>query len=514
MTRLTQATPPAIRRRADELYRKHNHRIHSRTDRLFAVLLVAEWIAAMGLAAFAGAGVRVAFVGGGLAAVAPMLLAVTAPGKATTRHAVAVGQMLIGALLIHLTGGRIETHFHVFGSLAFLAFYRDWRVLVTATVAVVGEHIVGGFASPGSVYGAVAGAGWRWIEHAGWVAFENLFLVLSCVQGQREMRAIAFRYAQVESAHEVEAQAQAVRRLAVRNEQLASQAIAATQAKSAFLATMSHELRTPMNAIINYADLAVRKASRAIPTSPDAATLRQQHRFAVEIRSAGDRLLTLINQLLDLSKIESGRLQVDLQEARGDEIAARVRKIALPLMTANGNAFEVHCADGIALRTDVQKLEQCLINLLGNAAKFTHNGRVELRMVPAERSDHVQITVSDTGIGMTPEQTDRLFVPFNQADSSITRRYGGSGLGLAITKSMVGLLGGTITVHSERYQGSTFTITTPMDCTREVGPEASAPVLDATPIAVPRSDLPPDTMESAPTPPTEVRVRVPPLRVA
>ncbi|MEQ1503037.1 MAG: HAMP domain-containing sensor histidine kinase [Myxococcota bacterium] len=487
-------TTIALVGRTDALLAAHNDRIRIRTDRLFGALLVAQWLAGIGLSlivsprSWAGSEwsvhlhvVVAVFLGGAIVAV-PVLLAIATPGFAVTRHAVAVGQMLIGSLLIHLTGGRLETHFHVFGSLAFLAFYRDWKVLGTATVIAAADHFLRGMFYPQSIYGVLGGAEWRWLEHAGWVVFEDIFLGASCIQAQSEMREIAVRHAEIESSsRQLELQAEESRRLAAKNEHLAVEALAATKAKSEFLATMSHELRTPMNAIINYADLAIRRGAKSIALMADPAPLQQQHRFASEIRTAGERLLSLINQLLDLSRIEAGRLEVHVEEAPGTEVISRVRKIADPLMEQNQNEFTSSCDPEIRFRTDVQKLEQCMINLVGNAAKFTHRGRITLQMTLV-RPNTVIITVTDTGIGMTAEQIERLFVPFNQADSSITRQYGGSGLGLAITKSILTLLGGTIGVTSERHRGSTFTITIPMNLE-----QGASPAIVATPARASRS---------------------------
>src|ERR1051325_6064412 len=129
-----------------------------------------------------------AVVLGGIITAFPVFLALRHSGQAFTRHAVAVGQMLMSGLLIHLTGGRIETHFHVFGSLAFLAFYRDWRVLITGTVVTALDHLLRGFLFPQSIYGIQGVEMWRWLEHAGWVIFEDAFLVISCQWGLRELR--------------------------------------------------------------------------------------------------------------------------------------------------------------------------------------------------------------------------------------------------------------------------------------------------------------------------------------
>ncbi len=198
--------------RAAEITAASLNAVHRRVDRLFAGLLAAQWVAAVGLAlwvtplTWAGTESRThphvwaaVVLGLGIAAF-PVALALLRPGRTGTRHAVAAGQMLMSALLIHLTGGRIETHFHVFGSLAFLSFYRDWRVLVTATVVTAVDHVARGALWPESVYGATAGATWRWVEHAGWVVFEDVFLVYACLYGVRDIRAAADREAELEAA--------------------------------------------------------------------------------------------------------------------------------------------------------------------------------------------------------------------------------------------------------------------------------------------------------------------------
>ncbi len=201
-------------RRAARYFRGLERGVHRRTDRLFVWLLGLEWLAAFSAAlwiaplAWAGSASRVhpnvwaSLLLGGLAAWPPALLAVFRPGWLPTRHAVAVGQMVMGALFIHLTSGRLETHFHIFGSLAFLAFYRDWRVLATASVVVVLDHYFRGIYWPQSIYGVVQEDPWRWIEHAGWVVFEDLFLLHFCREGVREMRRAAKRRARLQAVND------------------------------------------------------------------------------------------------------------------------------------------------------------------------------------------------------------------------------------------------------------------------------------------------------------------------
>src|SRR5438093_4966634 len=201
-------------KRAAMLFEQGQDCIYRRTDRFFARLMVFQWLAGIAAAlwispkTWAGASSQThwhvwaaIFLGGAIASF-PAFLVWKQPGRALTRHTIAVAQMLASALLIHLTGGRIETHFHVFGSLAFLAFYRDWRVLISATIIVAADHFVRGIYWPQSVYGVLAASPWRWLEHAGWVLVEDSFLFLSIRQGLLEMRDVAERQARLEAANE------------------------------------------------------------------------------------------------------------------------------------------------------------------------------------------------------------------------------------------------------------------------------------------------------------------------
>jgi PAS domain S-box-containing protein len=209
---LSKASPAATR--VQELFDEQNNHVLRRTDRMFAGLLAFQWLAGIFVAlvisprTWSGSleqthpHVLAAILLGGAIISLPVWLALRWPGRALTRHTIAVAQMLYSALLIHLTGGRIETHFHVFGSLTFLAFYRDWRVLITATVVVAVDHLLRGFLWPQSVYGVLSGAEWRWLEHAGWVLFLDFFLINACLQSRREMWAIAERQSDLEEAHQ------------------------------------------------------------------------------------------------------------------------------------------------------------------------------------------------------------------------------------------------------------------------------------------------------------------------
>ena len=233
-----------------------------------------------------------------------------------------------------------------------------------------------------------------------------------------------------------------------------AEAEAASRAKSTFLANMSHELRTPLNAIIGYSEIL---AEDATDRGDDMSVQDLQ-----KIQAAGKHLLGLINSILDLSKIEAGRMDVYLEAVNVPQLIEEVRVIVQPLIEKNGNRLNIDCpADIGAMRTDLTKVKQSLINLLSNAAKFTDKGDVGLsvaRHAGPAGEPFVQFKVSDSGIGMSEEQMGRLFEAFAQADSSTTRNFGGTGLGLAITRRFATMLGGNVTVTSKPGEGSVFTI--------------------------------------------------------
>src|SRR5690348_13208188 len=239
------------------------------------------------------------------------------------------------------------------------------------------------------------------------------------------------------------------REIADKSEQLAL----ASQHKSQFLANMSHELRTPLNAILGYAELLVDGIYGVLPDRPKGVLER--------IQNNGKHLLALINDVLDLAKIEAGQLTLTLEDYSVPEVVKSVVTAAEPLATSKGLKFTAALQDGLPMaHGDARRVSQVLLNLVGNAIKFTDTGEVEIR-AGLDKGQFV-LTVRDTGPGIADADQERIFGEFQQIDNSNTRKKGGTGLGLAISKRMVEMQGGTISVDSVLGQGSTFRVALPV----------------------------------------------------
>lgn len=257
-------------------------------------------------------------------------------------------------------------------------------------------------------------------------------------------------------------------------EGMALAAEAANQSKSQFLANMSHELRTPLNAIIGYSEMLQEEAEDTGATH-FVADLQKIH-------GAGKHLLGLINDILDLSKIEAGKMEIYLETFGIREVIQDVNSTIQPLIHKGKNQLEVRLADGVGeMRSDLTKVRQILFNLLSNASKFTEHGTITLsveRSFDVTGKEWILFRVKDSGIGMTPEQLGKLFQAFTQADASTTRKYGGTGLGLTISRRFCELMGGDIRVESEFGKGTTFSVRLPAKVEEQALPSSQEEVTE------------------------------------
>jgi signal transduction histidine kinase len=240
---------------------------------------------------------------------------------------------------------------------------------------------------------------------------------------------------------------------AIANE-MAAEAEKANAAKSQFLANMSHEIRTPMNAIIGF--------SEVLQEEP---LTQQQKEYIKMILDSGGQLLKLINDILDFSRVEAGRVKAETVECNVRALLANIESLMNPAAKQKNLEFGISCADDVpnAINTDLQKLKQCLINLINNAVKFTEQGYVKLnaRLILKDEKPFIEFEVADTGIGVPADKLNSIFEAFVQADGSATRKYGGTGLGLTITRQLTRLMGGDINVESEVGKGSKFKLVVP-----------------------------------------------------
>jgi signal transduction histidine kinase/ActR/RegA family two-component response regulator len=441
-SKLVEADPCA--RRAEELFQQHRQEVFRTTDRLFGRLMLFQWAAAILIAlcvsplSWAGqssqvhAHVWAAIFLGGAITIFPVWLTHVWAGRAFTRHVVAVAQMLMSALLIGLTGGRIETHFHVFGSLVILSFYHDWRVLIPATIVVGLDHFFRGVYWPYTVYGVLSASPWRSIEHACWVAFENVFLVIACLSSVRKMRFIANRTAKLEASEEAAQQA--------------------NRAKDKFLGVLSHELRSPLTPVLGVVSYLAKQSSK-LP--PELRSEMEMIRRNVELEAR------LIDDLLDTTRIASGKLELTLQVTDAHAVIHDAFDIcAQDIRTKSLSVkWDLEAAEHQVM-ADPVRFQQVCWNILNNAVKFTPPDGSILVRSHNDAEDNFVLEIVDNGIGIEPEALSRIFDAFEQGQRSITREFGGLGLGLAISKSLVDSHGGRLeALSSGRNTGASFKLT-------------------------------------------------------
>lgn len=500
----TASCPPgdmATAQRADVNYGQHLFRVHSRADRMFAWLFGGQWVMGM-LAAllispetWAGGESSIhvhllAAIGlGGVLSIMPIILALKYPGRLITRHTIAVAQMLTSALLIHLTGGRIETHFHVFGSLAFLAVYRDCRVLVTGTVVIAIDHLVRGIFWPESVYGVLTATPWRTLEHAGWVIFEVTVLLYSIRHSVQEIRQLAIHTAELEDTN-VAIEARAMERAKelehAQLQLLHSEKLAAVGGLAAGIA---HEINTPTQFVGDNV-----RACRDMFSDLERLVVGYQQRLAT-LEEQGAAIPDKQELVELIAEVDPDYIFEDAPEAFKQTLEGvdRIRSIvaAMKNFSHGGSSderslFNINDALQNTLtvaRNEVKyianlelglgeipefngyqsELNQVFLNLIVNAAHAIADAGDESGTIFVHTSlvdEEIEITITDTGGGIPESVRGRIFEPF-----FTTKEVGrGSGQGLAIAHQIVvERHGGTISFETELGQGTTFVIRLPLD---------------------------------------------------
>lgn len=493
-----------LHQRATALYQAAENDLHRHTDRMFAYLLAIQWVAGVAAAllisplTWVGAASQThvhvwaaVFLGGAISGF-PIWLALRHPGRILTRHVVAIAQMLSSALLIHLTGGRIETHFHIFGSLAFLAFYRDWRVLVTATVVVTADHLVRGLFWPQSIFGVLTASSWRWLEHAGWVLFEDVFLMISLRRMLQEMFEISLRRAGLEDSN-AEIERQVTERTAeLRTTQAQLLETSRLAGMTEVATSVLHNVGNVLNSVSVSAEIATGKV-RDFRTGnlKNVAELLQQHEADLPAflttdprgKALPDYLQKLALHLAEpqqliLQEMDVLRKNIDhikeivaMQQrfARGSGVLESLAvtdmlEDAIHINTAGFSRHEVHLVRNITpvplVKTDRHKVLQILVNLLSNAkyALDEADGEKSLTVCVAPESDGtVKIEVRDTGVGIEPENLSRIF------QHGFTTKKDGHGFGLHSGALAAKELGGTLSAHSDGPgRGAVFTLKLPI----------------------------------------------------
>lgn len=418
-----------------KLYEEHQRSLGRRIDRTFGWLILFQWLLVVVMAVARSTDVWYAVILGGVISAPALYFSFAIPGQSLMgRYVIAIAQIIFSTLLIHFSGGRLEAHFHIFASLAFLSTYRNWRLPVVASLVAILDHVVRGHYFPLSIYGTTTNVEWLWLEHSAWILFANVFLGYSCIRSDQEM----WRNANVNS--ELMKLRLAAENLNIR--------------RTHFFSLISHELRTPLNGIVGFSDLL---ANSPIP--------QEQKEYASIIKQCSDTLLKLINDLLDFSRIDAGRLDIECHNFKTQEIRQHILNIFALECQKKNLALKFEISEGVPaeLVGDSHRIRQVLTNIVGNAIKFTPAGSIYVRLRKhAEDETLYRWDVEDSGIGIKKENLSAIFSPYTQEFSSTYRKFGGSGLGLAISKRLVELMGGQLRVESTPGKGTNFSFSIPL----------------------------------------------------
>jgi signal transduction histidine kinase len=511
--------------RSAALFLEAEELVHRRTDRLFAKLVVLQWFAAIGAALWISPRTWIGntsyihwhvwaaiFLGGFLASL-PVFLVWKQPGAALTRHVIAVAQMLFSSLLIHLSGGRIETHFHVFGSLAFLACYRDWKVLATATVVVAADHLLRGAFWPQSIFGVLTPSYWRWLEHAGWVLFEDVVLMIIIRQSLKEMLDLSERQASLEgvNAHIEQKVAERTAELAESNKALVieicerkrsekERQIMEDQLRQSqklesigqLAAGIAHEINTPMQYIgdntrfVKESFEAISKvlqgqtellaAVRANAVTPELLASSEKAVAENDLNFLCAEIPSALAQSLEgvecVSKIVRAMKEFSHPGGKEKKPSDLNRAIESTITVAH-NEWKYVAELNLELEPNlplvpcyVSEFNQCILNLVVNAAHAIGDVVMQqpgtkglITVITKSDGDHVEVRVTDTGTGIPEAARSKIFDPF-----FTTKEVGkGTGQGLSIVyTNIVKKHGGTVTFETAMGRGTSFILRLPI----------------------------------------------------
>lgn len=415
-----------------KIFKTQGQEIAVRVDKFFSFLLLVQWfmVLALGLLGPFSAQLFMGTLIGTLLCWPSMVLTCRFSGRRVTRYVVGFSQMGFSMLFSWMTEGRMETQIHVFVSLATLAFYQDSALLIAVSSVAFTEYL-------GRALGWDSSAGgiqWKWFELIGWVLLENIILVLGIRHLHAQLWEMAASKYLLETSKE-----DALRR---------------STTKSNFLSRMSHEIRTPLNSIIGFTDILKE-------THLDV----EQKGFVNTIQRCSDSLLRIINDVLDIQKIESGLLQIDKHHFDIREFHEDIHNMFAPQCEEKGVKLELLIDERSPriVEGDSHRLRQVLVNLVGNAVKFTDKGQVTVEVNRQPQKQTYEWKVKDTGRGIDPKNIPKLFRSYYQEDASMARKFGGSGLGLMISKNLIEMMGGGIQVESRQGEGTTFLFSLPMN---------------------------------------------------